>query len=103
MKPRRCVKCSPCGTKMPDKMGIIGNVHGVNASSRPNPKKLAIKIQKLPLNSAAMRVSSDTGLDSPSADAVVGAACKNNAAPVNGVAGMLIAASTTSALCSCGA
>ena len=31
---------------MPDKIGIIGNTHGVNASSKPKPKKLTkVKIK----------------------------------------------------------
>ena len=33
---------------MPDRIGIIGNTHGVSASSRPNPKKVATTAQKLP-------------------------------------------------------
>jgi len=35
-------------TIMPDKMGIIGSTHGVNDSSSPKPKKLAINNHTLP-------------------------------------------------------
>jgi hypothetical protein len=33
---------------MPDRIGIMGSTQGVNASSRPNPKKLASIASKLP-------------------------------------------------------
>jgi hypothetical protein len=33
---------------IPDRMGIIGNMHGVNASSRPKPKKAASSAHVLP-------------------------------------------------------
>ena len=33
---------------MPERIGIIGNTHGVSASSSPNPKKVATTAQKLP-------------------------------------------------------
>ena len=33
---------------MPERIGIIGSMHGVNASSRPKPRKLASTSQKLP-------------------------------------------------------
>ena len=43
---------------MPERIGIIGSMHGVKASSRPNPRKLAITSQKLPdSNSATMSKS----------------------------------------------
>ena len=43
---------------MPDRIGIIGSMHGVNASRRPKPKKLASTSQKLPdSNSATMSKS----------------------------------------------
>ena len=39
---------------IPDRIGIIGSTQGVNASSRPKPRKLASTTQKLPdWNSAA--------------------------------------------------
>ena len=37
-----------CPAIMPDKIGIIGNTQGVNDSSKPKPKKLAMIAQKLP-------------------------------------------------------
>ena len=43
---------------MPERIGIIGSTHGVNASRRPNPRKLASTSQKLPdSNNATMSKS----------------------------------------------
>ena len=39
----------------------MGNTHGVNASSRPKPKKLATSTQTPPLNNPAISASSDCG------------------------------------------
>ena len=36
-----CDTLWPWPTMMPDRIGIIGKVQGVNASSRPKPKKLS--------------------------------------------------------------
>src|SRR3989304_5296400 len=45
----------PSPTMMPERIGIIGSTHGVKASSRPKPKKLASTSQVLPdSNMAAM-------------------------------------------------
>src|SRR5262249_46511476 len=38
---------SPDPAMMPDRIGIIGNTHGVNASRRPKPKKLSSASQRL--------------------------------------------------------
>ena len=38
---------------MPDRIGIIGNTQGVNASNRPAPKNISRVSQVLPLASAA--------------------------------------------------
>src|ERR1019366_227671 len=52
----------PRPTMMPDRIGIIGNTHGVNASNNPAPKKKETISQKLPpLNSRAICEPSDTG------------------------------------------
>ena len=45
----------------PDSMGTIGSTHGVKASSRPNPKKLATVSQKPPAKTPAIRASSAPG------------------------------------------
>src|ERR1700693_4687618 len=48
----------PSPTIMPERIGIIGSTHGVKASRRPKPKKLASTSQELPdSNMAAMSVS----------------------------------------------
>ena len=44
---------------MPDRIGIIGNTHGVNASSNPKPKKLSSASQRLLERFAASACSSD--------------------------------------------
>src|SRR6187455_482124 len=96
-KPRTCVRCAPCGTSIPDRIGIIGNTHGVSASSRPKPKKLAINIQNPPLNKPAIKASSDCR---PAARAG-GAFARNGVDGVAAPAGEK-AASVTLAVCSCG-
>jgi hypothetical protein len=83
---------------MPDKMGIIGNTHGVSASNNPKPKKLASSTQKPPLNKPAITASSDCG---------AGSARAADDCATNGEAGAaapagLNAASVSSAFCSCG-
>lgn len=53
---------------MPDKIGIIGNTQGVNASNSPAPKKkLTINPKLPPLNKFSIRVVSD-GVVLPEAD-----------------------------------
>ena len=55
MKPCAWVILWPRPTMMPDRIGIIGNMQGVKASSRPAPKKNETISQKLPcLNSLAI-------------------------------------------------
>ena len=48
MNDRRGVAASPWPAMMPDRIGIIGSTQGVKASSRPNPKKLAMMAKRLP-------------------------------------------------------
>jgi hypothetical protein len=48
MNDRRGVAAAPWPAMMPDRMGIIGSTQGVNASSRPNPKKVARTAKRLP-------------------------------------------------------
>ena len=78
-------------------MGIIGNTHGVNASSRPKPKKLAMSAQNPPLNNPAISASSDCALDAPAP----GAAGRNGVCPLAAAAGVNDA-STSAAVCSSG-
>src|SRR5450759_1169038 len=53
----------PRPTMMPDRIGIIGNTHGVNASNNPAPKKKETISQKPPfLKSWAICELSDTGV-----------------------------------------
>src|SRR3989304_469077 len=48
----------PSPTMIPERIGIIGSMQGVNASSSPKPKKLTSTSQALPdSNMAAMSVS----------------------------------------------
>src|SRR3569623_549226 len=47
-KPLALVSSLFCPAMMPERIGIIGNTHGVSASSRPKPKKVATTAQKLP-------------------------------------------------------
>src|SRR5689334_2161057 len=56
---RRVEMFSPEPAMMPDRIGIIGNTHGVNASKRPNPKKLNNASQRLLERFAASACSSD--------------------------------------------
>src|SRR3989338_9004883 len=52
----------PRPTMMPDRIGIIGNTQGVNASNSPAPKKKEMISQKLPpLKSCAIRELSVSG------------------------------------------
>jgi hypothetical protein len=51
----------PVPTMTPERIGTIGNTQGVNESSSPNPKKLAITSQNPPSNTRAMVVSSAAG------------------------------------------
>src|ERR1700710_1796145 len=54
---------------IPDRIGIIGNTHGVNDSSKPNPKKLATTTQKLSdLKMPATLEESDSGAALPALD-----------------------------------
>ena len=47
--PRRAERFSPDRASMPDKIGIIGNTHGVNDSSSPKPRKAASTARMWPL------------------------------------------------------
>src|SRR6185437_10575030 len=62
---RRVVTFSPEPAMMPDRIGIIGNTQGVNASRRPNPKKLNKASQRLLERFAASACSSDWPPTSP--------------------------------------
>src|SRR3972149_1085848 len=55
------ISLTPCVfPMMPDKIGIIGNTHGVKPSNKPAPKKNETTSQKLPfLNSWVICASSD--------------------------------------------
>ena len=48
MNDRRGVADSPWPAMMPERIGIIGSTQGVNASSSPKPKKLAMIASRLP-------------------------------------------------------
>jgi hypothetical protein len=91
---------------MPDRIGIIGSMQGVNASARPKPKKARMIAQKLPSpSSVTMRDSSETG-------AAVRSAVRNArpvpfdapavAAPSAATAPERSCASSSRRLCSCG-
>src|SRR5262245_28146579 len=54
------VMFSPCPTIIPDKIGIIGNTHGVNDSPSPARKNNPNAYQRLPLSAAANPSCSDT-------------------------------------------
>ena len=55
------VTCSPCPAMMPERMGIMGNTHGVKASSRPKPKNEASTSHSEPCaTSLARRSCSET-------------------------------------------
>src|SRR5258706_16480647 len=59
VNPRRRVTFLPLPAINPERMGIIGRTHGVNDSSNPKPRKLAMTSQKLPvLSSHAIRRAS---------------------------------------------
>ena len=62
---RRGVAASPWPAMMPERIGIIGSTQGVKASSRPNPKKLAMIASRLP---------PEIRLDSRSCSETIGAA-----------------------------
>ena len=71
MKARAVVILCPCPTMMPDKMGIIGKMQGLNAINRPNPKKLAATNQMESFfNESAIRSCSAIGAGPGSALAV---------------------------------
>ena len=69
-----CETLLPWPTMMPDRMGIIGKVHGVKASSRPKPKKLSRMIGTLAPESrramspvSSLETASAAGEPAPSA------------------------------------
>src|SRR6478736_6037654 len=56
----RCVEMfSPEPAMMPERIGIIGNTHGVKASSKPKPKKLSSASQRFDERFEASACSSD--------------------------------------------
>ncbi len=76
MKPRvwESFACS-CPAMMPDRIGIMGNTHGVKASSSPKPKNAATDAHRPPSRKvAAMRLSSATSVRGAAADVDVGSA-----------------------------
>ena len=88
---------------MPDRMGIIGSIQGVNASSTPKPKKLAITHQKLPdSNSVAMSMSLEKTEVGEADEAGEGA--DEKASPPRVGTGVLVAAAARSSdtRCFCG-
>src|SRR5882672_12951808 len=59
---------------MPERIGIIGNTHGVNDRSTPMPKKVASTASRLPSRiNKARRSCSETKMPLPDAPAFAGA------------------------------
>ena len=52
-KALRVVMLCPWPTMILERIGIIGNTHGVNASNKPKPKKVRMINRVLPLASEA--------------------------------------------------
>src|SRR5258707_14804038 len=65
VKPRHRVTLLPWPAIIPDRIGIIGKTQGVNDRSSPNPRKLAMTSQKLPVfsNPAIWRSSEGCWID----------------------------------------
>src|SRR5258706_6025825 len=90
VKPRHRVTLLPWPAIIPDRIGIIGKTQGVNDRSSPNPRKLAMTSQKLPVfsNPAIWRSSEGCWIDpaaggeSASATDCRGGAGDENAASV---------------------
>jgi hypothetical protein len=93
MKPCILVMRWPRPAMIPDRMGIMGSMQGVNDSSNPNPKKLITSSQKPPRNSSATRESSDCR---------TGAANEEDGSAPPREDSVPNAASLSSAFCSCG-
>jgi hypothetical protein len=56
-KPRAGVTLSPWPTMMPERMGIIGSTHGVNANNKPMPKNVPSTTNRLPSRIRAASLS----------------------------------------------
>src|SRR3954447_10901294 len=56
-KARGLFRLRPSPAMIPERMGIIGRTHGVNASNTPKTRKLARTSAKLPSNNRAISMS----------------------------------------------
>src|SRR4051794_25562032 len=56
-KARGLFKFRPSPAMIPERMGIMGRTHGVNARSTPNTRKLARTSAKFPSNNRAISMS----------------------------------------------